>query len=336
MMQVAQNHLTNLASGAIQQYLSRNEFSTLRVLQPPLIEQKYITQFLDNKINKIDALTEKKQRLIELLKEQRTAIINQAVTKGLNPNVMMKDSGVEWLGEIPEHWEVMKLKRIINPLRRITYGIVQPGKLDLNGRYMVRGQDYSFGWANPDTIFRVSPEIETPYKRSRLSAGDVLLTIVGAGIGNVAIVPDWLDGANITQTTARISISNQHGHNKYYFSLFQSEIGRVSIELSIKGAAQPGLNLSAITEYIIVVPPINEQIQIVQNIEAYHRKCDIAITQAQREIDLLLEYRTALISEVVTGKLDVREKIQYKEVGEKLLCAAEKQAEYKKNRAENG
>ena len=149
--------------------------------RPPAAEQAAIVRFLDHADRRIRRYIRAKQKLIKLLEEQKQAIIHRAVTRGLDPNVRLKPSGVEWLGEVPEHWEVRQLRRLARRGRRITYGIVQPGEPDPTGRFMVRGQDYSFGWASPETIFRVSDAIETPYKRSRLSAGDLLLTIVGAG-----------------------------------------------------------------------------------------------------------------------------------------------------------
>ena len=121
LMQVAKQHLTALATGAIQQYLSRNDFSSLRTPLFPRSEQRAIAAFLDRKTAKIDALVAKKERLAELLQEKRTALITRAVTRGLDPNVPMKDSGVAWLGEIPAHWEVKRLKHVV---RSGTVGIV--------------------------------------------------------------------------------------------------------------------------------------------------------------------------------------------------------------------
>jgi len=135
----------------------------------------------------------------------------------------MKDSGVEWLGEIPRDWGATFLDKLIDPLRRITYGIVQPGEPDPDGIFMVRGQNYSRGWSQPDDIFRVSPEIEAPYRRARLKHGDIVMTIVGAGTGNIAIVPEWLEGANLTQTTARIAFDARKAINRYF--AYQSASG---------------------------------------------------------------------------------------------------------------
>jgi type I restriction enzyme, S subunit len=118
---------------------------------PPPDEQRAIAAFLDRETARIDALVGKKERFIELIQEQRTALITRAVTKGLDPNVPMKDSGVEWLGEIPAHWDTSFLDKLVDPLRRITYGIVQPGEPDPDGILMVRGRITRVAGAGPRT-----------------------------------------------------------------------------------------------------------------------------------------------------------------------------------------
>lgn len=172
---------------------------------------------------------------------------------------------------------------------------------------MVRGQDYSFGWAEPEAVFRVSDAIESPYKRSRLESGDLVLTIVGAGVGNVAIVPPWLGGANITQTTARISIDPARAEPDLVAAALESPVGRRNVELYVKGAAQPGLNLEHVRLFVIPVPPLPEQREIVTVIRRETDGLAQAVERAHGEIKLLREYRVRLIADVVTGKLDVRE-----------------------------
>lgn len=274
---------------------------------PPPDEQAAIVRFLDHVDRRIRRYIRVKQKLITLLEEQKQAIIHRAVTRGLDPNVRLKPSGLEWLGDVPEHWEVRQLRRLVRRGRRITYGIVQPGEPVRAGRFMVRGQDYSSGWASPESIFRVSDAIETPYKRSRLSAGDLVLTIVGAGVGNVARVPDWLDGANITQTTARVSVDPDKADPAFVAAALQGSIGRRNVELYVKGAAQPGLNLEHVRVFLIPLPPLAEQRAIARSIDRVASSLDAERDRARREIDLLREYRTRLIADVVTGKLDVRE-----------------------------
>ena len=294
--------------GATFRALNLEPLARTRVPLPPLLEQRAIAAFLDRKTGKIDALVEEQRRLIALLKEKRQAVISHAVTKGLDPTVPMKDSGVEWLGEIPAHWDLIAVRRLVDPKRRVTYGIVQPGQPDPEGRYMVRGQDYSTGWAAPENIFRVSAEIEEPYRRARLKPGDIVITIVGAGTGNTAVVPDFLDGANITQTTARIAPQLAKIFGPFLHLALQSEVGRLQVGLFQKGAAQPGLNLEHLVAFRVPIPPLDEQRDISAYVAEKLASLEALISEAEKAIILLQERRSALISAAVTGKIDVRGK----------------------------
>jgi type I restriction enzyme S subunit len=164
------------------------------------------------------------------------------------------------VGVIPEDWFNIKLNSIIDPKRTIRYGIVQPGKFDPNGKFLIRGQDYSNGWVAEDLFFRVSPQIEEPYKNARVIEGDVIITIVGASTGHVEIIPKWLNGSNLTQTTARLAIDNKKAINQYVRYYLSSEKGKEQVANYIKGAAQPGLNCGDIEKFFIPLPPtITEQ-----------------------------------------------------------------------------
>ncbi len=159
------------------------------------------------------------------------------------------------VGVIPEEWDLTPLVELIDASRSIRYGIVQPGKFDPSGRYMVRGQDYSTGWVDPSELFRVTPQVEEPFKNARVKAGDVIITIVGASTGHIEVIPDWLDGANLTQTTARLAINPSKafsGFCKYYL---QSSAGQRQVASYLKGAAQPGLNCGDIEKFKIPLPP---------------------------------------------------------------------------------
>jgi type I restriction enzyme S subunit len=283
-----------------------DEFKQMPSPFPPPAEQSGIVRFLGAVDRKVNRFIRAKRRLIDVLTEQKQAIITHAVTRGLNPHSPLKPSGIDWLGDLPEHWEVMQLRRLVRRGKRITYGIVQPGEPDPSGRYMVRGQDYSFGWVEPSRIFRVSAEIEEPYRRSRLAAGDLLVTIVGAGVGNVGVVPDWLDGANITQTTARVAIDGALADSGFVAWSLRSAIGKRNVERFVKGAAQPGLNLEHVRIFQIPMPPLEEQVAISISLNRATKIVDRAIADASREIDLIREYRTRLVADVVTGKVDVR------------------------------
>jgi len=299
--------ILSLATGGGQPNVSQDILRTVRVACPEDDEQTAIAAFLDRETLKIDSLVTEQRRLIELLKEKRQAVISHAVTKGLNPHAPTKPSGIEWLGNVPEHWDVSRLKRMVQVSRRITYGIVQPGDADPNGRFMIRGKDYSTGWCRPDEIFRVSDAIEVPYTRSRMRANDLVMTIVGAGVGNVALIPDWLDGSNITQTTARIAIDATTAEPVFVCYALQGIIGQRNLERNVYGSAQPRLNIEHVDSYLMTVPPIDEQRRIVDVLKKELDELDTLTAEAQRGIELLQERRTALISAAVTGKIDVRE-----------------------------
>jgi type I restriction enzyme S subunit len=280
--------------------------SRMPVLLPPLDEQLAIASFLDRETAKIDALIAEQQRLIELLQEKRQAVISHAVTKGLNPNAPMKDSGVEWLGEVPEHWEVKRLKHCIDPDRPVTYGILKPGEPDEDGMPMIRAQDYSNGWVASRQILTVSRETEAPYERSRVREGDLLITAVGAGIGNCSIVPACLDNANISRASCRISVNKSRVSSEYLLLVLMSRPTKTAIELTTRGAAQPVLNNAEVENLITPLPPLREQMDLASELLSKLERFDEQENLCSRQVEILQERRSALISAAVTGQIDVR------------------------------
>ena len=185
------------------------------------------------------------------------------------------------IGPIPEDWQIGVLRDLVDPVRTIRYGIVQPGPYDPSGRYMIRGQDYSRGWVDPSELFRVSAKIEEPFANARVRAGDVRMTIVGASTGRIAVVPPWLDGANLTQTTARIALRPDRANGLFCAYALTGPIGSQQVSNYLKGAAQPGLNCGDIERFVIPLPPRAEQ---------------DAIAQAVGDVDALLEGLMRLIA----------------------------------------
>lgn len=200
--------------------------------------------------------------------------------------------------KLPNDWRVLELKELIDKKRSIRYGIVQPGEYDENGRYMVRGQDYSFGWVEPENLFKVSDVIESKYKNARLKTGDIILTIVGAGTGTVAIVPEWLDGANCTQTTARIAIEPSKADSLFCYYYLSSYKGKKLTYQNIKGGAQPGLNCGDIEYFEIILPPLPEQKAIAQVLST----ADAAIHTTEKLIAQKELRKKWLMQQLLTGK----------------------------------
>ena len=277
-------------SGSTIQHLYQNVFNEFDYMLPPFEEQTAIAHYLDHKTTQIDTLIFKKQQFITLLQEERTAIINQAVTKGLDPKVKMKDSGIEWLGEIPEHWEVKKLAFEFNTLntKRVPLSAEERGKMES------RIYDY---YGASGVIDKVENYIF-----------DEELILIGE------------DGANLLTRTKRLAFIasgrywvNNHAHiikpiygNIYYFCEL---LELIDYTIYISGSAQPKLTQEALMSIKIPVPPISEQNKIFDYLKDEFNKIDTIISKSQQEIELLKEYKTALISEVVTGKVDVRDEV---------------------------
>jgi len=271
---------------------------------PPLQEQGAIAAFLDRETAKIDALVAEQQRLIELLKEKRQAVISHAVTKGLDPNAKMKPSGIEWLGDVPAHWEVTPLMRLTPEDRQIMYGIVLPGPDVDDGVSIVKGGDVSPDRLHPSRLKKTTYEIESGYVRSRLRAGDIVYSIRGS-IGEAELVPEEVAGANITQDVARIS--PMRGLNALWLLLAMRSDGVFSqLDAGASGATIRGVNIFSLKRARIPVPPRQEQDEIAGFISVAASSVDRLAADAQRAVALLQERRTALISAAVTGQIDVR------------------------------
>ena len=199
---------------------------------------------------------------------------------------------------IPPDWQPIQLKDVVQKGRKICYGIVQPGDFAPDGIPLIRGKDYSFGWVPLENFFRVSEAIDRPYKRSKVKPRDLILTIVGAGTGNVATVPEWLDGANITQTTARIAVDLEKFDHRYVRALLQSRFGQNAVYRAIKGGAQPGLNIADVEKFTFFYPPKNIQSQIADAAEAWDR----AIETAEALIANARIQKQALMQQLLSGK----------------------------------
>ena len=269
---------------------------------PAKNEQRTIATFLDRETAKIDALVEKQERLIELLQEKRTALITRAVTRGLDPNVPMKDSGVEWLGEIPAHWEVKRLKHVVPG---ITVGIVvTPSKYYVDeGIPCLRSLNVSGGAIDTNDLVFISDSANELHRKSRIFSGDVVVVRTGQA-GTAAVVPKGLDGTNCIDLLI-VRRSDQVLSRFVYFYLNSHPAMSQAIEQSV-GAIQAHYNTSTLAQLVVPKISMDEQSRMVLQLDAATRQIDQLIAKVRRATDHLKEYRTALISAAVTGKIDVR------------------------------
>ncbi|MCE7597237.1 restriction endonuclease subunit S [Vibrio fluvialis] len=196
---------------------------------------------------------------------------------------------------VPNGWCIKRLDQVVSSVRKITYGIVVPGPHISDGNLMIRAQDYSKGWNDAHDIYRVSDSVHESYRRSQVKEHDVLLTIVGS-IGNTAIVPKWLEGANLTQQTARLAFEK---HDPFYFySVISSSIGKKEIYRYAKSGVQPSLNLSDVAKFKVPVPPLPEQQKIAKILSTW----DKAIATTEKLIATSQQQKKALMQQLLTGK----------------------------------
>ena len=266
-------------------------------------EQSAIAAFLDQETGKIDALVAEQERLIALLKEKRQAVISQAVTKGLNSNAPMKDSGIEWLGQVPAHWAVVRIKSISLLITSGPRG--WSDRITDNGALFIQSGDLAEDMKlNLETAKRVPLVQDAEADRAQLRNGDVVICITGAKTGNVAICDGLAEDAFINQHLSLIR-PNALIDGKFMGFVMKADVGRHHFELSQYGLKQ-GLSLEDVGAAFLALPPLNEQKAILTYLASALRQSDTLITEATQAITLLRERRAALISAAVTGKIDVR------------------------------
>lgn len=289
----------------LRQNLDFKDIKRMPVLIPPLGEQAAVVRFLGFVDRRIQRYIRAKQKLIKLLEEQKQAINQRAVTRGLDPDVRLKPSDVEWLSDVPEHWHMRPLKHCIREGTSISYGIVQPGGHTPGGVPFVQTGNLTRREFEPDNLQRTTREIAEKYPRSVVRPGDVLLGI-RASVGKAAVAPPSLDGANLSRGIARIALGPSL--DPHYLALYlQSQVAQQFWSACQQGTTFNEIPIALVRVLPVLLPPLQEQRSIVAVVQEQNRLPDAAIERARKEIELLREYRTRLIGDVVTGKLDVRE-----------------------------
>ena len=287
---------------------NRFQFDEIPLLIPPLEEQTQIVSFLDTKTKKIDELIEKTEQKIELLKEKRTSLINHCVTKGLNPNVEMKDSGVEWIGEIPSGWDVKKLKYVSDIFSSSVDRHIHEDEIQVS---ICHYPDvYNNEFINDEIELNKGSCSEVEFQRYILKKRLVILTKDSEtpdDIGNPCYVEIDFDNVVCGYHLTIIENNDINVNSKFLFRFIQSDKVRCHFETESRGITRFSLGKSKIENLFVNLPSYSEQTQIVEYLDEQTQKIDSTIEKETQRIELLKEYRQSLISEVVTGKVDVRD-----------------------------
>jgi type I restriction enzyme, S subunit len=292
--------------------LYTSDLFSIHCICPPALEQEAILRFIDHKTCLINHFIARKRRLIRLLQEQKSVIINQAVTRGIDPAVRLKQSGIDWLGDIPEHWEVKKLKYLTT---KVGSGVTPRGggtTYKNDGIPLLRSQNILFHKISLKDVAYISTTTHENMANSHVYAGDVLLNITGGSLGRCFYVDDELGEANVNQHVCIVR-PNRKVSTQYLYYLLRAEIGQKQIWFSQTGSGREGLNFSSLKEFSFPIPPQHESKMILEWILENASTLDTAITKANQEITLIKEYRESLIAEAVTGKIDVRNWQEQKE-----------------------
>lgn len=299
--------LKKYATGVKVYRFNVNDLKTIYTSIPPLSEQTAIANFLDYKTAKIDRFIFKKKQLIKLLNEQKAAIINDAVTKGLNPKAKMKSSGIEWLGDIPEHWEVRKLKGICKAYGRIGFrgykttdlvnqgeGAITISPSNMKYDYMTFEKCTFLSWSK----YEESPEI-------KIYNDDLIMVKTGSTFGKVGIVKDLEQKATINPQL--LVLKSVKVNPNYLYLLLKSNLIQSQVKTEVIGSTIPTISQTKILNFKLIIPPDEEIEHLLKGIEKETAIITKTISTIEKEIALVQEYRTALIAEAVTGKIDVRE-----------------------------
>ena len=305
--------IRNLAGGEQRDGLNLEILGGLPVLLPTLHEQRVIAAFLDRETERIDALVAKKRQLIERLQEYRTALITRTVTgglppgaaraAGLDPSPRLKPSGVEWLGDVPEHWEVKNLKRCVPG---VTVGIVvTPSKYyEDEGVPCLRSFNVLPQELTDTDLVYISSESNELHRKSMIFEGDVVVVRSGRP-GAAAVVDGRFDGANAIDLI--IIRGSQQISSEFLAYAFASSAVVHQIAVGSGGSVQEHFNIERARQLMLVLPPAEEQAYMVDYLDREMARVGALIDRAEAGAERLQEYRTALITAAVTGKIDVRE-----------------------------
>lgn len=290
--------------------ITSTEIGDMELIFPSLNEQEQIVNYLNKKTLQIEALIRKKEELIETLKASRTKLISETVTQGLNKHVPMKDSGVEWIGEIPSHWNVSKLKYNLDTTKGYAFkadlfgdeGVPVVKASDIKNKTIVESDAY------------ISHNIANKYKSVMLLEGDVIMSTVGStpdvknsAVGQLAYIPKNVEGSLLNQNTVILRINhNSILYKRFLFYMLCSNKFRKYLDLYAHGTAnQASLSLVDILNYDIAIPNKEEQYKIVDYLDEKTASIDMLILKTNEQIEILKKAKQKLITEVVTGKIDV-------------------------------
>ncbi|TLD85083.1 restriction endonuclease subunit S [Helicobacter sp. MIT 11-5569] len=293
-------HIFNYLGTGVRSTLNCDELLNIKVVYPPLKEQEQIAEFLDKKCEKISNFIDKKQKLITLLEEKKQALINEAVTKGLDKRAELKDSGIKYLGKIPKHWEVRKLKFVISTNIGLVYVPEEIVNNKNEGYPVLRANNIQNGKINyQDLIYVNSKQIR---EKQVALIGDLLMCVRNGSdnlLGKTAKIMD--NDLSFGAFTAII----RSRFNDYLYWIFQTDLLKKSITNFSMAIGIGQISQDDIKNFTVPFPPLQEQKEIAQFLDSKIAKIDTIIEKTKKQIELIKEYKTTLISQAICGRINL-------------------------------
>ena len=294
-------------------HLYQGDFAEFSYTFPKAAEQCAIADFLDTQCAKIDSVIADIEKQIETLQKYKKSLITEAVTKGLERSVPMKDSGIEWIGEIPAGWETSRVKYLIDgnhpyPIGDGDHGMIKADDYLDEGIPYIRVLNLTWGdGLNLDNLVFISDKMNAMIKNSELRPNDILIAKTGATIGKTAIVPESLPLSNTTSHVGKITLPDTHCA-KYFFYVMTSNVVQKQIQdISAMQSTRPELGIEGMRDLVVVVPPLNIQQNIAAYLDERCAKADAILQAKKAQLEVMKKHKASIIYEYVTGKKRVTE-----------------------------
>nr|WP_316618858.1 restriction endonuclease subunit S [uncultured Ruminococcus sp.] len=302
----------NIGNSTIQ-HLYQGDFAEFKYAIPPIDEQRAISTFLDKECGKVDSIIADIEHQIETLQAHRMSLVTEAVTKGLNPAASMVDSGIDWIGSIPDGWKVRRIKYLIDtehpyPIGDGDHGITKADDYLTEGIPYIRVLNLTWGQGlTLENMVYISEDMNEKIRNSTLRPGDLLIAKTGATIGKTAMVPDWMPISNTTSHVGKITMPKTQDA-EYYFHVLNSAVIQKQIEdISSMQSTRPELGIEGLKNLVVTVPPLAIQHEIAAHLTECCSSINSVIDAKKRQLEMMSNYKNSLIYEYVTGKKRVKE-----------------------------
>ncbi|GJN64316.1 restriction endonuclease subunit S [Faecalibacterium gallinarum] len=293
--------------------MTQRDLGSQEIAVPPKKDQKAIADFLDKECAQIDSIAADLEKQIALLQQYKKSLITEIVTKGLDKSVPMKDSGVEWIGEIPVGWELSRIKYLTDnhhpyPIGDGDHGMIKADDYLTEGIPYIRVLNLTWGSGlNLENLVFISKEMNSLIKNSELKPNDILIAKTGATIGKTAIVPDSLPVSNTTSHVGKITLANVHDAKYFYYVMTSSIVQKQIQDISAMQSTRPELGIEGLKNLILTVPPFDIQQHIARFLDDHCAKIDRVLHEKGKQLSVIKQHKKSLIYEYVTGKKRVKE-----------------------------